>query len=222
MPLRRALSGGSNSESDQTQRYYGVVIGVVSNIDDPENTGRVKVRFPWLSSDEESHWARVCQFMTGNDRGSWFIPEVNDEVLVAFEHGDVNHPYVVGSLYNGQDQPPSENSHSSENNIRMIKSRSGHIIKIDDTSGSEQVEIKTSSGKSVLTMKSDGSITIKSENITIEGTMKIDLKSQNINIEASQQLKLKGTSGFAVESTGTGKVEASGPLTVKGAVVNIN
>ena len=71
-------------------------------------------------------------------------------------------------------------------------------------------------------MTSDGSITIKSENITIEGTMKIDLKSQNINIEASQQLKLKGTSGFAVESTGTGKVEASGPLTVKGAVVNIN
>jgi uncharacterized protein involved in type VI secretion and phage assembly len=213
---------GSDDDREQSNRYYGVVIGIVSNIDDPEANGRIKVRFPWLSADEESHWARVCQFMTGNNMGAWFIPEVGDEVLVAFEHGDINHPFVVGCLYNGQDQPPSENSHSAENNIRMFKSKSGHIIKFDDTSGSEQIEITTASGKSKITMKDSGDVEIKADKINIDGTMEIKLSSQNIKIEATQQLELKGTSGFKLEASGTGSVEASGPLTIRGAVVNIN
>ncbi len=83
-----------------------MVIGVVTAVDDPESLGRVKVKFPWLADDYESWWARVAQLGAGPDRGAVWLPEVNDEVLVAFEHGDTRRPYVVGGLCNGVDNPP--------------------------------------------------------------------------------------------------------------------
>src|SRR5262249_39229390 len=94
-------------------RFYGVVVGVVTNNQDPDDMHRVKVRFPWLSKDTErveSNWARVAAPMTGRGRGQYFLPEVDDEVLVAFEHGQIDHPFVIGSLWNGQDTPPDSNA----------------------------------------------------------------------------------------------------------------
>ena len=85
-------------------RFYGVVVGIVTNNQDPDNMHRVKVRFPWLNQDHESNWARVATSMAGNGRGAYFLPEVDDEVLVAFEHGLIDQPYVIGSLWNGKDQ----------------------------------------------------------------------------------------------------------------------
>ena len=87
----------------RNDRFYGVVVGIVTNNQDPENMHRVKVRFPWLSNDVESNWARVAAPMAGKGRGAYFLPEVDDEVLVAFEHGQVDHPFVVGCLWNGKD-----------------------------------------------------------------------------------------------------------------------
>lgn len=220
MSLGMRMRGSQDEERDT--RFYGVVVGVVTNIDDPESVGRVKVSFPWLSSDDESYWARVTQIMTGNDRGGWFIPEVGDEVLVAFEHGDIRNPYVIGSLFNGQDQPPSENSWSSDNNIRMIKSRSGHIIKLDDSSGSEQIVIVTKDSKSTITLKADGNIEINSDNIKIEATQNLDLKAQNINIKADLKLACEGGSGFEIKTNANGDVKASGILNVKGSMLNLN
>ena len=153
----------------QPGRFYGVVVGIVTNNQDPENMHRVKVRFPWLSNDVESNWARVAAPMSGKDRGAYFLPEVDDEVLVAFEHGLVDHPFVVGSLWNGKDGAPESNA-DGENNHRTIKSRSGHVLRFNDKSGSETIEIidKTGSNKIVID-SANNSITIEAKSdITIK------------------------------------------------------
>ena len=95
------------------RRFYGCCVGIVTNNKDPEQMGRVRVRFPWLDSATESNWARCMQIMTGDGRGWWNIPEIEDEVLVAFEHGDVHFPYVIGHVWNGKDRPPAESSRCS-------------------------------------------------------------------------------------------------------------
>ena len=82
----------------QTDKIFGVVVGIVTNNEDPEKLGRVKVRFPWLSDDNESHWARIATLRARLNVGTWFLPDVDDEVLVAFEHGDVRFPHVLGDL----------------------------------------------------------------------------------------------------------------------------
>ena len=135
------------SES-HTGRITGVVIGVVTNNQDPDDLGRVKVKFPWLSDVDESFWARTATPMAGKDRGVFLLPEVDDEVLVAFEHGDVRFPYVLGGLWNGVDTPPFNNQ-NGKNNVRAIKSRSGHLVKLNDEDGKETVEIIDKSGKVV-------------------------------------------------------------------------
>jgi uncharacterized protein involved in type VI secretion and phage assembly len=145
---------------------YGIVTGVVTNLDDPDSKGKIKVKFPWLPDEVESQWARVTSFMTGSDRGAFFRPEVDDEVVVAFEKGDVRFPIILGSLWNGQDAAPEEcGSASAENNIRMIKSRSGHKIIFDDTSGSEVVTIEDKNGN-IVEMSNEG-VVIKSDTVKI-------------------------------------------------------
>src|SRR5262245_28644023 len=154
--------------ADRTQRFFGVVVGLVTNNKDPEDLHRVKVRFPWLDADNDSHWARVASPMAGKERGAYFLPEVDDEVLVAFEHGCVDYPYVVGSLWNGKDKPPESNA-DGLNKHRMIKSRSGHVIRLNDKDGSETIEIidKSGSNKMIISTK-DNTITIEAQSdITI-------------------------------------------------------
>src|SRR5205814_7216540 len=110
-------------------RLLGVVIGIVTNNRDPDGMHRVKLRFPWLGADDESHWARVATPMAGNGRGFYTLPEVDDEVLVAFEHGSVEHAYVIGALWNGQDKAP-ENNDNGSNDHRSFTSRSGHVLRL--------------------------------------------------------------------------------------------
>ena len=110
----------------------GVVIGLVTSVDDPEEQGRIKVHFPWLDEGHETDWIRIATLMAGNDRGAFFMPEVGDEVLVAFEHGEARFPYVIGFLWNGQDAPPG--AHVRD---RIFKSKNGHQIRfLDSTPGS--------------------------------------------------------------------------------------
>ncbi len=144
---------------------YGAVIGIVSNVDDPDSLGRVKVRYPWLKDDSESPWARIVSFMAGPSRGSVFRPETGDEVLVLFEHGDVRFPYVIGAVWNGKDAMPSERGGDRDNAVRLIKSRSGHKILLDDTSGSEKVTVIDQSGNEVELSRSG--VVIKSTAIKI-------------------------------------------------------
>jgi uncharacterized protein involved in type VI secretion and phage assembly len=200
----------------QGSGIQGVVIGVVTNNEDPEGMGRVKVKFPWLSDADESNWARIATPMAGEERGIFFLPEVDDEVLVAFEHGDVRFPYIIGSLWNGQQAPPEANSDGS-NNIRVIKSRSGHVIRLNDEDGSEKIEIIDKSEKnSIVIDTAENTITITTDkDITFsaaQGTIKLD--AQKIEIASSAETKIEAGSEM--------KVEASATMNIKGATVNIN
>lgn len=204
------------SEKRPEARLYGVTVGVVTNNQDPDGLGRVKVKLPWLSDDVESHWARVVTPMAGNDRGLFFLPEVDDEVLVAFEHGSPEFPYVLGALWNGKDKAPESND-DGENNMRTIKSRSGHVVRLDDTDGSEKIEIVDGSGaNSVVISTADNTITITADaDITIEsGSGKLILSGNGIEIKSQAEVK--------VEAGANMDLEASGQLNIKGATVNIN
>jgi uncharacterized protein involved in type VI secretion and phage assembly len=195
---------------------YGVVVGLVTNNKDPDSMGRVKVKFPWLSDTDESHWARVATPMAGTDRGIYFLPEIEDEVLVAFEHGDVRFPYVLGALWNGKDGPPDKNS-DGKNNLRVIKSRSGHVIRLNDESGKEKIEIIDKSEKnSIIFDTANNTITITADkDITLsatQGTIKLD----------AQKIEIKSSADTLIESGAGMDLKASAATNIKGATVNIN
>jgi uncharacterized protein involved in type VI secretion and phage assembly len=217
--LLDTLSGSEKSDS----KNYGIVVGIVTNNQDPDKMGRVKVKFPWLSDDQESWWARIATFMAGGKRGGYFLPEVDDEVLVGFEHGDMRFPYILGALWNGKDAPPTTND-DGQNNIREIKSRSGHIIRLDDTSGNEKIEVLDKTGGNSLTIATaDNSITI-----TCTGRMKLKAKGIDIisdldvNIQSQTASTMKAGSTMDIQAQATMNINANATMTIKGALVQIN
>jgi uncharacterized protein involved in type VI secretion and phage assembly len=206
------LSQGTQQGSGNN---YGVAVGIVTNNQDPDKMGRVRVKFPWLSDDQESWWARIATPMAGGKRGVYFLPEVNDEVLVAFEHGDVRFPCVVGALWNGQDAPPTTND-DGQNNIREIKSRSGHIIRLDDTNGNEKVEILDKTGNNSLTIATaDNSITL-----TCNGRMK--LQAMGIDITSQADINIQAQTTMDISADATMDISADATMDISGAMVNIN
>lgn len=195
----------------------GVVIGVVTNIEDPDNLGRVRLKFPWLSDDDESGWARVATLMAGKERGSLFLPEVDDEVLVAFEHGDMRRPFVIGALWNGVDLPPPEFANDGKNNIRMIKSRSGHVVKFDDTDGEERIEIVDKTGKNSIVIDSkDNTVTI-----TTDKDLVLKATQGKFSVEA-KEIAMKSSAAIKVEAGSEMSIKASATLNIKGATINLN
>lgn len=193
----------------------GVSVGVVSQNHDPEGLGRVKVRFPWRENPDESHWARIAVLMAGKERGTWFLPEVGDEVLVACDAERIEHPYVLGAVWNGQEPPPETNS-DGRNDIRMIRSRSGHEIIFDDGARG-RIDIHLSDNKRQVLLDPDG-IVIKDDGgneieikslpgtITIKSNTKLSIQSKVIDIKADASMTL----------------QATGTLTIQGALVKIN
>lgn len=205
----------------------GVAIGIVSNNQDPQGLARVKVRMPWLAADAESDWIKTATLYAGADRGSVWLPEVDDEVLLAFEHGDVNYPYVLGALWNGRSKPPEANA-AGGNHIKVVRSRSGHAVTFCDEDGRERVEIRSKgghrielsdaagaetvtvsdgAGRNVLTLESQGGL------VTLKAGLKVAIEAPEVQIKAQR---------FTVVAQAMASVEASGPLTLRGAVVNIN
>jgi uncharacterized protein involved in type VI secretion and phage assembly len=192
-------------DNREEKRNYGVVIGIVTNNNDPQKMGRVKIKFPWRESSDESNWTRIATAMAGKDRGTYFLPEVGDEVLVSFEHGNIQHPYVIGALWNGQDKPPETNK-NGKNDIRTIKSRSGHKIIFNDEQGKESLEIETKSGQKIvlddsagkekveITDKNGNKILIESAQnaMNISSKMKISIQAPMIEIKADSMLTLQG------------------------------
>lgn len=205
---------GTESGHD-SGKIYGVVVGLVTNNQDPDKMGRVKVKFPWLSQNDESWWARIATPMAGGSRGIYFLPEVNDEVLVVFEHGDVRFPYVLGGLWNGKDAPPTTND-DGQNNIREIKSRSGHIVRLDDSSGNEKIEVLDKTGSNSITIKSsDNSITL-----TCNGRMK--LQAMGIDISSQADVNIEAQTTMQIKAGATMDINANATMDIKGAMVNIN
>jgi uncharacterized protein involved in type VI secretion and phage assembly len=192
----------------------GVAVAIVCQNKDDSGQGRVKVSYPWHSQPQESYWARVAMPMAGKKRGVYFIPEVQDEVLVAFERGDMRFPYVVGSLWNGQDQSPETNP-DGNNDTRSVRSRKGHKLTFNDGSKG-LVQLELNDGKKIAIddngiVLDDGkgnSISIQSNggSISIQAATKVEIKAPQISIQAS----------------GTVDLQAGPSMSLQAGVININ
>ncbi|KAF5420501.1 MAG: phage tail protein [Candidatus Methanomarinus sp.] len=209
-----------DEELEKANQINGVVVGIVTNNKDPDGMGRIKVTFPTLSDDDESFWARMSTLMAGKDRGSFFLPEVEDEVLVAFGHGDIDDPYIIGALWNGVDTPPETNS-DGKNNIRKIKSRSGHEIILNDEKQKEKLEIHTNKGHTITLDDSAGAEKISIIDKTEKNLIEIDSVQNSIKIESTMKLNIKSKM-VEIESDGMMTLKAGATLTLQGALIKIN
>jgi len=145
------------------KRYYGVVEAIVV-ANDGDDEGRIKVKFPWFDGGSTvTDWCRVSQLYAGNGYGSVFSPELGDEVLVAFVHGDMRFPIVLGGLYNGVDKPPTARTGGRDQ--KVIRTKAGHEVLLDD--GGKEIRITTAEGGNV-TIAADGSITMKAPKVTVD------------------------------------------------------
>jgi uncharacterized protein involved in type VI secretion and phage assembly len=211
-----SIVGFLNENKQPPDKLWGVMVGIVTNNQDPDKLGRVKVKIPRLSEKDESNWARIATFMAGKERGAFFLPEVDDEVLVAFEEGDINLPYIIGALWNGVDKPFETNS-DGKNDKRVIKSRSGHLIRLDDKDGNEKIEIIDKTGNNLITIDTkNNKITISSDkDIELSATKgKVTINAQDIEIKSSAATKVEAGAGM--------DLKASQKMTVKGMTVEIN
>jgi len=169
--LRKAID--ALPPPDRQQRYEGVVVARVTRNTDPEQRGRVKVVFPWFGDDVESDWARCTAPMVGGGYGAQFLPDVGDEVLVSFQHGDFRKPVVVGGLWNGKNRLPAPNV-DGLNNVRVLQTRSGHSITFDDTKTAERLVIHHKSGSEV-TLAANGTVAINAKGkVTIDAAQTIE------------------------------------------------
>jgi uncharacterized protein involved in type VI secretion and phage assembly len=212
----------ADEERARNRRINGVVTAIVTNNKDEEGLGRVKIEFPWLSEDSEGDWVRVASFMAGKERGGFFLPEVGDEVLVAFEHGDIDYPYVIGVLWSSEDIPPETNQ-DGKNNIKKITSRSGHEIVFNDDGEQkkEKLEIHTKGGHKIILDDSAGQEKIDIVDKTESNKITIDSVQKSINIESAMQLKIKSQT-IEIEAGATMSIKAGATLTIEGALVKIN
>jgi uncharacterized protein involved in type VI secretion and phage assembly len=192
-------------------RFYGAYPALVKDVKDPEGLGRVKVSLPWAPDGKGGAyeaWARLATVMAGKNRGTWFIPDVNDEVLVVFMAGDPRHPCVVGGLWNGRDTPHESMDGAGKNSIKSIRSRNGVKLTLDDTDGQEKMILETPGGQKVTLKDGPGAVEIQDSNgnsmkfeasgITIQASAKISVTAgATIDVSASMLNVSAGMSKFS-------------------------
>ncbi len=253
MSIIELMQSAADTPGDRRSRIGGVVVGVVMDNKDPDNLGRVKVDFPWMAdasadvsvtgSDDRAHsfWARIATLSAGKNRGSFFIPEVGDEVLVAFEHGDVNRPFVLGALWNNDDQPPETMDSGGKNNVRSIRSRSGHVITLDDDSdnkkekiliksqgghqvtldddgGKGKIEIKTAAGHAMTLDDAGGKLTVTDKS---GNKMEFDANAGSLAVETSGNTDQKVGGDLTINVTGSATISAPSGVTIDSSSVKL-
>ena len=166
--------------------FHGVYPAIVVQVGDPSHPAEVRLRFDWFDPQMRTEWCRICNLYAGNGYGSVWHPEEGDEVLVAFMHGDMRWPIVLGGLYNGQDAPPTVRSDSSDQ--KLFRTKAGHQITLDDTSGSEKIVVVDKSGKNSIV------IDTVANSITIAAEGKLTLTGNGIEIKSDAEVTVTGTS----------------------------
>jgi uncharacterized protein involved in type VI secretion and phage assembly len=175
-------------EAFDRRRLYGVYPAQVTDIQDPDQQGRIKVRLPWAPDpDGFEAWARLAVPMAGNNRGLWLIPDVADEVLVAFQGGDPRQPYVLGALWNGQDAPPETMDGAGDNFKKTLRSRNGVKITLDDSDGQEKLTLETPAGQTLILQDGPGSVEIRDSNGN-----SIKLESAGVTVTAAAKVTVNG------------------------------
>jgi uncharacterized protein involved in type VI secretion and phage assembly len=191
-------------------RWYGVYPALVKDISDPDGQGRVKVSLPWapdLDGGSYEAWARLGTMMGGANRGTWFIPDKDDEVVVAFEGGDPRRPFVLGGLWNGSDSPPESMDGGGNNYKKVICSRNGVKVTLDDTDGQEKLTLETPGGQKVTLKDGPGAVTIEDSNgnsvklesagITVTASAKVTINASTAAISAGMVTVDAGMSKFS-------------------------
>ena len=191
-------------------RWYGVFPALVTDIKDPDGQGRVKISLPWSPDTDGSSyeaWARLATMMGGNDRGSWFVPDVADEVLIAFEAGDPRRPYVVGCLWNGKDKPPESMDGGGKNYKKVLRSRNGVKVTLDDQDGQEKMILETPGGQKITLKDGPGAVEIVDSNgnsvkletsgITVTASAKVTINASQVEVSAGMVTVNAGMSKFS-------------------------
>ena len=196
-----------------------LVVGVVTNNNDPEQMGRVRVKYPSLSDSEESAWARIATPSAGKARGLLMLPQPDEEVIIGFEHGDTRRPIVVGSVFNGKDKPGDDLLQNRDGSFALLSNEKIHQhSKKDFEIKSDQnmtVEIKKDETHKVsgnYKHEATGNGNLKAQQYTVEAGSSMTVKGVSVTVEASASLTLKGA---------TVDIQGSGPVNIKGAIINL-
>jgi phage protein D/phage baseplate assembly protein gpV len=217
-----SLAAVTETPTPDVNHFDAVVVGIVTNIDDPDKIGRVRVKLPHIADDQESHWMRTVHAGAGgaDSHGMYILPEVDDEVLVAFEHGDPRRGFVLGGLYNGKDAPPEPNGaviDGGKVNQRLLQTRVGSFLLLDDKSGKEAFELKLKGDNFHIRFEEGTGLTLTSKAqgneilITPQGEVTIK-QAKDVTIEStSGKLSLKAAQDISIESTG-GKITAKAAM----------
>lgn len=202
---------GAFRPDGEARRYFGVFPAIVTDIVDPENLGRIQIKFPWLGADGDSvrAWATLLTPYADDDQGFEVLPAVDTQVVVAFEAGDLRRPYIIGSCWNGSEAMPE--APAAPNNKRLIKSRAGSLFEFDDTDGSAKVTVSMKSGHKLVLDDSAQEVKLEHSNGCV---IKFD-SSGNVTITALASMTLNAPSGLTVNaptSTFSGSITCQ-PLT---------
>ncbi|HUJ26100.1 MAG TPA: phage baseplate assembly protein V, partial [Myxococcales bacterium] len=203
---------------------FGVEIGIVTNVKDPDKAGRVKVCFPRLPGNPESDWARVGQPAAGPGRGFYWIPQVNDEVLVMFERGQANAPYVIGTLWNGKDKPMKD-GYTDENTKIMVQTKSGHQLVLEDKKDAELITLGDKSGNRTITWDVKNKkflIEAKEGDLEIHAEKKFVLQCEDLEIKSSKSTKYDVGTTFDLKITDKAGMKAGPQMNIKAQKVDLN
>ena len=213
------------STTDENDKNWGPVLGVVTNNDDPDAQGRVKVKIPSLKDSEESNWARLVAGGAGNGRGFQCMPEVGDEVLVVFEHEDIHKPLIIGGLWSDKYKPPTASNEclgSDGVKIRQMVTRTGTKLVLDDEKNSitisnpdEKFCLKISESDKKVEIVSDGDVVVNAQqNVQVEAKGNVTVTGQQVEVNAKTNAKITASANM--------NLEASGVMTIKGATIQLN
>ncbi len=243
------------SPASDAGKIFGVATGVVADLKDPQQLGRVKVDFPWMGEAAEavamteaaeedrahSYWARVATLMAGAGRGSYFVPEVGDEVLVAFEHGDPDRPVVLGALWNADDAPPESMDGEGKNHVRSLRTRSGHQLRFDDNADEQaagvtlesqgghrlvlddegdegKVEIVTQGGHQLVLDDAGGTVTVADK---AGNRLVLDANANSLTVETAGNEDRTVGGNLTVNVTGTATISAPSGLTLDSTAIKL-